>query len=76
MSSWAAVVGPAQMPRDVTERISRDINAAFKRPYVRELVDRQAFEYAGSTPEEMAAFLKDQIEAWTRVAREAGIKPQ
>jgi tripartite-type tricarboxylate transporter receptor subunit TctC len=76
MSSWAAVVGPAKMPRDVTERISREINAAFRRADVRELLDRQAFEYAGSTPEEMAAFLKDQLEVWTRVAREAGIKPE
>jgi tripartite-type tricarboxylate transporter receptor subunit TctC len=69
MSSWAAVVGPAKMPRDVTERISRDINAAFRRADVREQLERQAFEYAGSTPEELAAFLKDQLEVWTRVAR-------
>jgi tripartite-type tricarboxylate transporter receptor subunit TctC len=62
--------------RDVTERISREINAAFARADVREQLERQAFEYAGSTPDEMAAFLKDQLEVWTRVAREAGIKPE
>lgn len=67
---------PRENAQDVTERISREVNAAFRRPDVRELLDRQAFEYAGSTPEEMAAFLKDQLEVWTRVAREAGIKPE
>jgi tripartite-type tricarboxylate transporter receptor subunit TctC len=76
MSSWAAVVGPAKMPRDVTERISREINAAFRRPDVREQLERQAFEYGGSTPEELDAFIKEQFEVWTRVAREAGIKPE
>ena len=34
------------------------------------------FEYAGSTPEEMAAFLRDQFEVWSRTIRESGIKPE
>jgi tripartite-type tricarboxylate transporter receptor subunit TctC len=76
MSSWAALVGPAKMPKDVTERISREINAAFRRPDVREQLDRQAFEFGGSTPEELGTFIKEQFEVWTRVAREAGIKPE
>ena len=76
MSSWAAVVGPAKMPKDIAERISREINAAFKRPEIREQLERQAFEFGGSTPDELGIFLKEQFEVWTRVAREAGIKPE
>ena len=76
MSSWAAVVGPAKMSRDATERISREINAALQRPEVREQLERQAFDYGGSTPDELGTFIKDQFEIWTRVAREAGIKPE
>lgn len=76
ISSWAAVVGPAKMPRDVTDRINREVNAALRRPEVREQLERQAFEYGGSTPEELGTFIKDQFEIWTRVAREAGIKPE
>jgi len=76
MSSWAALVGPAKMPKDVTERINREFNAALRRPEVRELLERQAFEYGGSTPEELDAFIKEQFEVWKRVTREAGIKPE
>ena len=43
---------------------------------VREQLERQAFEFAGSTPEEMAAFLKDQLEVWSRTIRESGIKTE
>jgi tripartite-type tricarboxylate transporter receptor subunit TctC len=76
IGSWAALFGPAKMPKDVVDRLNREVNAALKRPDVREQFERQAFEYAGSTPEEMAAFLKDQLEVWSRTIRESGIKPE
>jgi tripartite-type tricarboxylate transporter receptor subunit TctC len=76
IGSWAALFGPAKMPKDVIERINHEVNAAMKRSDVREQFERQAFEYAASTPEEMATFLKDQLEVWSRTIRESGIKPE
>jgi tripartite-type tricarboxylate transporter receptor subunit TctC len=76
IGTWAALFGPAKMPRDILDRLNHEVNAAMKRPDVREQLERQAFEYAPSTPEEMGAFLKDQIEVWSRAIRESGIKPE
>ena len=76
IGSWAALFGPAKMPKDVQERMNQEVNAAMKRPEVREQLERQAFEFAGSTPEEMAAFLRDQLEVWSRTIRESGIKTE
>jgi len=76
IGSWAALFGPAKMPKDVVDRLNRELNAALKRPEVREQLERQAFEYAGSTPEELATFLKDQLEVWSRTIRESGIKQE
>ncbi len=76
IGSWAALFGPAKMPKDVVDRLNREMNAALKRPEVREQLERQAFEYAGSTPEELATFLKDQLEVWSRTIRESGIKQE
>ena len=73
---WVALFGPAKLPKEVQERINHEVNAAMKRPEVREQFERQAFEYAASTPEDMTAFLKDQFEVWSRVIRESGIKPE
>jgi len=76
IGSWAALFGPAKMPKEVLERLNQEVIAAMKRPEVREQLERQAFEYAPSTPEELGAFLKDQLEVWSRTIRESGIKPE
>ncbi len=76
IGSWAALFGPAKMPRDVVDRINQEVHVAMKRPEVREQLDRQAFEYATSTPEEMGAFLSDQFDVWARAISESGMKPQ
>jgi len=46
------------------------------RAEVREQLGRYAFEGQSSTPEEMAAFLKAQLDIWRKTAREVGIQPE
>jgi tripartite-type tricarboxylate transporter receptor subunit TctC len=45
-----------------------------KRPEVRDGLERAAFEPQSSTPSELGAFLKDQLNVWGTVAREAGLQ--
>jgi tripartite-type tricarboxylate transporter receptor subunit TctC len=73
--TWAALFGPAQLPPGIVSRMNKELNAAMRRPDVREKIDRQGFELAGSTPEEMAAFLLEQLGSWGRAFREAGMNP-
>jgi tripartite-type tricarboxylate transporter receptor subunit TctC len=73
VTSWAAIFGPAKLPRPIVERLTREINAILQRPEVKEQLDRQAFETEASTPEALGAFVKDQLEVWRRAVREAGI---
>ena len=76
LTPWGGVFGPKGMPRDVVDRIARELAVILKRPEVHEGFSKLAFEPKSSTPEELAAFLKQQIESWTRTAREAGIQPE
>jgi len=73
---WAGLFGPAKVPKDIAERVSRGARAAIARADVREQLKRQAFEGQGTTPEELAAFVKEQLEAWARAIRDAGIQPE
>ena len=76
ITPWGGVFGPKGMPRDITDRLSRELIALLKRPEVREAFGLLAFEPRGSTPEELAAFTKEQLEVWRRVVGEVGIKPE
>lgn len=73
LTPWGGVFGPKGMPRPVVDRLARELADILKRAQVREAFGRLAFEPKNSTPEELHAILKQQIEIWTAAAREAGI---
>jgi tripartite-type tricarboxylate transporter receptor subunit TctC len=76
VTPWGAVYGPKGLPREFVERLSRELVALLKRPEVREAFGKLAFEPRGSTPEELAAFTKEQLAVWRRAVADAGIKPE
>ena len=75
VASWAGMYGPAGLPREVVEIVSRELNASLKRPEVIEGLGRQGIVPVGSTPEEFAIFTKDQLVSWGKALREAGVQP-
>ena len=74
--SWGGMFGPANLPRDIVERLAREFNAAILKPEVKEPLDRFGYELQGSTSQELGVFVKDQFELWKRAVREAGIPPE
>jgi tripartite-type tricarboxylate transporter receptor subunit TctC len=71
---WAGLFGPVGMPRDVVERLAREMKAVAAKPDVREALDRIAFQAMASTPEEMGAFMKSQLEVWRKGVADLGIE--
>jgi tripartite-type tricarboxylate transporter receptor subunit TctC len=76
ITPWGGVFGPANMPKDIVARVARELAVVLKRPDVRTAFEKLAFEPKSSTPEELAAFVKEQGEIWRRVVAEVGIKPE
>ena len=76
LTPWGGVFGPKGMPKPVVDRIARELAVVLKRADVRESFGKLAFEPKSSTPEELSAILKEQIEVWTSIAREVGIKAE
>ena len=76
IASWAGLLGPAKLPKDITDRLNREVNAILKRPETLEALNKQAFAARGSTAEEFAAYTKDQLEIWGKAIRDAGIQPE
>ena len=74
--SWAALYGPARMPKDVTDRLNKEFHAAMKRPDVVAAMDKQAFILTPSTPAELATFTREQMEEYRAILRAAGVQPE
>lgn len=76
VTSWAGLFGPAKMPKEVVERINREFVAAMGRAEVQAAMEKQAFVLSPSSPEKLAAFVKEQLESYRSILRAAGVQPE
>ena len=74
--SWAALYGPAKLPRDIQLRLNKEFHDAMKRPEVLAQMEKQAFLLSPSTPEELGAFTKAQLEAYRGIMKSIGMQPE
>jgi tripartite-type tricarboxylate transporter receptor subunit TctC len=74
--SWAGLFGPAKMPADVVTRLNKEFVAAMGRPDVQEAMQKQAFVLTPSTPEKLAAYVKEQLEGYRSILKAVGIQPE
>ena len=74
--TWAALFGPAKLPADIATRMNRELNTVMQKPDVREKIEKLGFDIAGSSPEELGTFINEQLQAWGRAFREAGMNPE
>ena len=73
---WAGVLAPARTPPAVIARLNAGLVAVLRDPEVRAKLAQSGVTPSPSTPEEFAAYLKDEIARWAKVIREKGIKPE
>src|SRR5262249_25612978 len=73
-SSWFAFLVPAKTPAAIVRKIHADTAAVLAEPAVKDRLDKLGVIVVGSTPEELGAHLKTEIEKWGPVIREAGIR--
>jgi tripartite-type tricarboxylate transporter receptor subunit TctC len=74
VSSWFGFFVPVRTPQDIIEKINADTNAALAHPSVKPRFDDLGATPKGSTPAELAAFLKSEIDKWGPVIQEAKIR--
>jgi len=72
--SWFGFFVPARTPPEIIARINADTNAALAWPAVKSRFEDLGAVPKGSTPLELAAFLKSETDKWGPVIKEARIK--
>ena len=74
--AWFGLLAPAGTPTDVVTRLNQEFNAALRDPEVRQGLLKLGLEVKGTSPEEFARFLRDEIQRWPPIFKRAGITPQ
>ena len=72
--NWNGIVGPADMPRDIVNRLNREFVRALNSPEVKEKISAQGNYVVGDTPEQFANFIRAESDKWARVVKKASIK--
>ena len=71
---WLGVFMPAGVPKDMVAKVNTDIARVLQMPDVKANLSGQGIEPAPSSPEALAATIKDDYARWGKVIREANIK--
>jgi tripartite-type tricarboxylate transporter receptor subunit TctC len=74
---WLGVMAPAGTPRSIIDRLNGEINRVVRDPQiVKERLNTVGLEAVGTTPEKLLEVMKADLVKYTKVAREAQIKPE
>jgi tripartite-type tricarboxylate transporter receptor subunit TctC len=75
-STWGGILAPAGTPRDAVAKLNTVMNAALKADEVRARLTGAGIEIQGGSLEEFGRVIRDEIDKWGRVVKEAGIQPE
>ena len=76
VSSWQGIVVPAGTPKDIVDRLNRDVVKVLASQDVRDQFAQHSAEASPSTPEQFGAYIRQEIARWKKVAGDAGVKPE
>jgi tripartite-type tricarboxylate transporter receptor subunit TctC len=75
-NNWWGIMAPAGTPKEIVDRLYRDIQATLKSPELTQAFDREGAAAVTMSSEEFAAYIQNEIVKWGRVVKEGNIKAQ
>jgi tripartite-type tricarboxylate transporter receptor subunit TctC len=76
ISGWYGIYGPAQLPKPIVNRLYEATRAVMQNPDTRKTYAEINIESKGTTPDEFARFLREDLEKYGKVVKAAGIVAQ
>ena len=74
--TWYGSALPAGTPKEITQRLSREIGLALSQPDVKERLVSLGVVGAPSSPDEFAAFMRKETAALARLVKLTGVKAE
>jgi tripartite-type tricarboxylate transporter receptor subunit TctC len=75
VSNWSSIIVPAGTPTDITAFINASIVKALQEPEVKAQYEKLGFVPQPSTREELASFMRSEMQKYADVIKSAGILP-
>jgi tripartite-type tricarboxylate transporter receptor subunit TctC len=76
IGTWLGVLGPADLPRPLAQKLDGFLVALIGRPDIRERILGLGAEPIGMELEKFGALMQNEVAVYTRIARSANIKPE
>jgi tripartite-type tricarboxylate transporter receptor subunit TctC len=73
---WFGIVGPAGMRPELVQKLNAEMNAIFGMDDVKRRFVDQGVEPVGGTPSQFADHIRDEIQKWAKVVKDANIRPE
>jgi tripartite-type tricarboxylate transporter receptor subunit TctC len=74
--AWYAIAAPPKTPKDITDKISADVNEALRQPELQDRLRKLSAETFGGTVERTTRYMREEVERWEHVIKAADIKLQ
>ena len=76
LSAWVGELGPAGLPADITQRVSDLVQRWLGRKDIADRLVAMGADVAPSSAAELDRYMREQLQAWGRKVRDAGIVPE
>lgn len=76
VSQWYGVLAPAGTPRDIIDRLHKEIARAIANPKVVQQLANLDTDAVSTTPDALHAHIKSEIAKWAKVAKIANLTPE
>ncbi len=74
--NWYAYLAPAKTPKEIIERLNRELVKALNNAEVVALLEKQGLEPSPGSAAELGSYMQREYETWGKVVKQAGIKAQ
>jgi tripartite-type tricarboxylate transporter receptor subunit TctC len=74
--AWYAMMVPRATPKAIVNTLSTTMDKILKSPAHRAKLNAQGVDPAGGTPGDLNVYMKSEIAKWSKVVKQAGVKPE
>ena len=76
ITSWQGYFGPAGLPKEIVTKLNAEIRKIVEKPDIKAQLATLGMDAFSGTPDELAAFVGDQLVLWEKLITNAGIEKQ